>query len=130
MNDPAPHANGDCLGSISSAQFFHDVLDVNLNSFFCNKELLCNISIPAAAGYCRRTSISRSVRGVTVMFSQVGCDFCWNALLTRMRLTNDFHEFSWWHAFQDISTSSSMKGSLNLHVAGKSGQNESMRSSR
>ena len=34
LNDSAPNADGDCLGSIRSTQFFHDVLDMDFHCFF------------------------------------------------------------------------------------------------
>jgi len=53
----------------------------------------------------------------------MGRDFCWNSLLVRVHLTNNFHEFPWGHTLQDVDASFGIEGSLNLHVACKSRQN-------
>src|SRR5262249_4099633 len=61
---------------------------------------------------------------VTVMLSQAGRDLGWNALLTRMDLSDDLYQFLRRHALEDIGASSCFEGPLNLHVAGKCCQND------
>ena len=45
LDDSAPHANCNCLGAVAGAEFFHDVLDVDLDGFFGDKKLFSNVSI-------------------------------------------------------------------------------------
>ena len=48
LDDSATHGNRDCLCAVAGAEFFHDVLDVDLDGFFGDKKLVGNISIAVA----------------------------------------------------------------------------------
>ena len=50
LDDAAAQADGDGLSSIGGAQFFHDVLDVDLHSFFGDEEPRGDLAVAIATG--------------------------------------------------------------------------------
>src|SRR6185503_7978982 len=51
LNYAAAQADGDGLGAIGGAQFFHDVLDVNLDGFFRDEEAFGDFAVPVSIGH-------------------------------------------------------------------------------
>ena len=50
LDNPSAYADRDRFRAITRPQLLHDVLDVNLDSFFRDKQLLRDVSIPVSAG--------------------------------------------------------------------------------
>ena len=49
LDDSSPHRDCNCLSTIASAKFLHDVFDVNLDSLFGDEESFCDVAIPVTA---------------------------------------------------------------------------------
>src|SRR5215218_119482 len=54
LNDSTAHTDRDRLRTIGSAELFHDVFDVDLDSFFRDEEFFRNVSIAIAFGDCSK----------------------------------------------------------------------------
>ena len=50
LNNSPANPNGDRLGSVGGAEFFHDVLDVYFDGLFRDEEFFGNVTVAVAPG--------------------------------------------------------------------------------
>src|SRR5580693_6062683 len=124
LNNPPAHSDGDCLRAITGTELFHDVFDMHLHSLFGDEELVRDIPVTISAGNLgENLNFASGERFVTVMFSQMGCDLRWNALLPTVYLTDRIDHILRRHALEHVSARSSFESTLNFNIALKRGQN-------
>src|SRR6266566_9389886 len=94
LDNSSPHRDCNCLSTIASAKFLHDVFDVNLDSLFGDEESFCDVAIPVTApDMFQDIDLSVGESFVAEMLGQVGCDFRRNPFFTSVNLPNDLDEF-------------------------------------
>ncbi len=120
LNESAPRCNCHGLGSISRSQLLHDVLHVNLDCLFADKEKPRDIAIPISPGdVADHLDLPFRQRFVADMFCQMRSDLLGNALLAGTDLADRLYDLAGFHALQQVSLSSRAKCALHLGIAGK-----------
>src|SRR5215469_893059 len=103
LDNAAANADGDRLGSVASAEFFHDVFDMYFDCLFCDTKLISNIAVSIPAGDLAKylhLAISKSF--ITDVLGNLSCNFGRDTLLAGMHLTDYFQQFLRRHAFQHV----------------------------
>src|SRR5216683_1099618 len=128
LDDSAMHGNRDCLCTVAGAEFFHDVLDVDLDGFFGDKKLVGNISIAVAT--CNMIEDFYFARGqvfVTHVLRELRRQLRRNTLLPSMDLANHFHQLLWRHALEQVAAGARFQCALDFDVAFEGRQHDHAR---
>src|SRR6185369_3620413 len=107
LNYAAAQADGDGLGAIGGAQFFHDVLDVNLDGFFRDEEALGDFAVTISTGYfLQHLDLAVRENLVAHVFEKLRSDLGWNPFLARVNLADHVEQLGWRHVLQQVAACS------------------------
>src|SRR5262249_32473180 len=117
LNEPSANTDRDCLCAIVRAEFFHDVLKMSFDRFFCNKKRVSNVPIALSPGELTKNfHFTPGKPFLAIVFRQVSCNFGRNAFLPCVDLPNYFRQFMRRHCLQHVPASSSFQCSLNFCI--------------
>src|SRR5262249_44737820 len=128
MDDAAADADGDGLRAVVSAEFAHDVLDVNLDGFFGNGEVVGDVAIAVAFGNLAKNLNFAFGEGFIgdVLREALG-DPTGDLFLPGVHLADDCEEFLRRHALEQVAARSGLEGALNFDVAFEGGEHDDAR---
>src|SRR4029077_709302 len=118
MNDSAAYADRHGLRASALPQVFHDVLDLDLRSFFRDEEPLGDIPISISTrDMTEDFHLAFGQDFIAHMFSELCHQLRGNALLPRVNLADDLNQLLGRHALEHVSPRLRLQGAFNVNVA-------------
>src|SRR5262249_32607628 len=93
------------------------------DGLFRDEELICNITVPiTACDLLQDFGLALSELFVAEVLGQICGDIWGELLFAGVDLPDDFHNFLWRHALEEVSASSGVKSATDLYISGKGSQ--------
>ena len=117
MNDAAANGNCDCLGTVVRPQLGHDMLDVNLDRPFRDKQFFGNVPVTAAFGnLLQDLNLAACQPFIAVVVGKPRRYFGRNCLLAVLHFTNRLQQDLRRHALDDVACRSAFESSLHFNI--------------
>ena len=118
VDDPSLQPDHGRLGSVVSAQLGQDVLDSPFDSFFSDRQLICNLLIGVSGGdQPKHADFGRRQRIIRRMLGDLIRRFRGKRLFPGVNRSNGFREFLVNRVFQQIALRSRFESVENLYIA-------------
>ena len=128
MDDSATNRDGHRLCSVARSEFSHNVLDMDLDSLFCNKELFADVAIAVSFGDLPENfDFAAGQRLHHSCAPRVALQVAEGRFFSRMNLANHLHQLFRGHAFQQVRTRTSLQSALYFNVTFKGRQHNDAR---